>query len=73
VPAGTIYVQQAGGGGGFGDPFERPAEKVAAEVRDGIISVGSARDDYGVAVHPRTLELLSDETAQLRARKEGDA
>ncbi len=73
VPAGTIYVQHAGGGGGFGDPFERPAEKVAAEVRDGIISVGSARDDYGVAVHPRTLELLADETAQLRARKEGGA
>jgi len=73
VPAGTIYVQHAGGGGGFGGPFERPAEKVAAEVRDGIISVGSARDDYGVAVHPRTLELLADETAQLRARKEGGA
>ncbi|MEE9472104.1 MAG: hydantoinase B/oxoprolinase family protein [Gemmatimonadota bacterium] len=73
VPAGTIYVQHAGGGGGFGDPFERPAEKVAAEVRDGIISVGSARDDYGVAVHPRTLELLADETGQLRAMKEGGA
>ena len=73
VPAGTIYVQHAGGGGGFGDPFERPAGKVAAEVRDGIISVGSARDDYGVAVHPRTLELLADETAQLRAGKEGGA
>jgi len=71
VPAGTIYLQHAGGGGGFGDPFERPAEKVAAEVRDGIISMGSARDIYGVAVHPETLELLTDETAQLRARKEG--
>jgi len=71
VPAGTVYVQHAGGGGGFGDPLERPAEKVAAEVRDGIISVASARDDYGVAVHPKTLELLAEETAQLRASGEG--
>ena len=72
VPAGTIYLQHAGGGGGFGDPLERPAEKVAAEVRDGIISLERARQDYGVVVDASTFELQEQETAQLRAKKRED-
>jgi len=66
VPAGTEYVQEAGGGGGYGDPKRRPAARVAREVRDGIISVAAARDAYGVAVDPDTFELLEAETAELR-------
>ena len=50
IPAGTIFREIAGGGGGFGDPHRRPAERVAEEVRYGYISVESARDDYGVVV-----------------------
>ena len=38
------------GGAGFGDPFERPAERVAEDVRNGLVSMASARDDYGVAL-----------------------
>jgi N-methylhydantoinase B len=66
VPAGTLYVQEAGGGGGYGPPAERPAEKVREEVRDGIVSVTAARDVYGVALDPDTLELLEEETGRLR-------
>jgi N-methylhydantoinase B len=47
VPRGTLYVQHAGGGGGYGDPRERPAEKVEEEVRNGIVSERSALEDYG--------------------------
>ena len=54
VPQGTVYCQQAGGGGGYGDPFLRPAEKVALEVKNRVISVESARRDYGVAVDAQT-------------------
>jgi len=68
VPAGTRYYQVAGGGGGHGSPFERPAEKVREEVRDGIISIGAARDDYGVVLDPKTLEIDRRQTARLRAR-----
>lgn len=50
IPAGTIFREIAGGGGGFGDPHRRPAERVAEEVRYGYVSVESARDDYGVVV-----------------------
>ena len=38
VPKGTLYVQHAGGGGGYGDPRLRPREKVREEVRNGVIS-----------------------------------
>jgi len=71
VPAGTVYTQLAGGGGGFGPPAERPAETVREEVRDGLISMESARKDYGVALDPKTLEILADETRKLRASMKG--
>jgi N-methylhydantoinase B len=69
VPAGTIYLQDAGGGGGYGPPHERPADKVAREVRDGIISPSAAREHYGVAVDPVSFELDAAETARLRKRE----
>jgi N-methylhydantoinase B len=47
VPAGTLYVQHAGGGGGYGDPKKRPVEKVREEVRDGVVSSRAAKEAYG--------------------------
>jgi N-methylhydantoinase B len=47
VPRGTLYVQHAGGGGGSGDPRERPLEKVREEVANGIVSYRAARELYG--------------------------
>ncbi len=69
VPAGTIYTQEAGGGGGYGSPLERPAEKVREEVRNGIISLEAARDLYGVALDPDSFDLLEEETGRLREEK----
>jgi len=66
VPRGTIYHQLAGGGGGYGDPKKRPAELVAREVRNGIISPQAARDIYGVVVDQQTWTVNRDETARLR-------
>jgi N-methylhydantoinase B len=68
VPEGTLYVQEAGGGGGYGSPFERPARKVHEEVRNGIISVEMARDLYGVVVDEKTLALEGAATEKLRSR-----
>jgi N-methylhydantoinase B len=47
VPRGTIYHQQAGGGGGYGDPGKRDRAKLAEEIRDGLISPQAARKVYG--------------------------
>jgi N-methylhydantoinase B len=66
VPKGTVYFQQAGGGGGYEDPFLRPAEKVAEEVRNGIISQEAAQRDYGVSVHPEDFTVNEAETRSLR-------
>ena len=37
-------------GGGFGDPLERDPLKVLDDVLDEIITIESARDDYGVVM-----------------------
>lgn len=38
------------GGGGYGNPYERPIEKVLWDVRNGLVSVAGAREDYGVVI-----------------------
>jgi N-methylhydantoinase B len=48
VPRTTIYHQQAGGGGGYGDPRKRDRALLREEVRNGIISPTVARDVYGL-------------------------
>ncbi len=67
VPTGTRYVQRAGGGGGYGDPRRRPAEVVAREVRDGVVSRDAARELYGVAFVDGTFVVDDAATAALRA------
>ncbi len=69
VPKRTIYHQQAGGGGGYGSPHDRPTEVVVAEVRNGIISAEVARDVYGVAVEEHSFALDEEATAQLRNKR----
>ncbi|MGD2090347.1 MAG: hydantoinase B/oxoprolinase family protein [Candidatus Aminicenantes bacterium] len=66
VPAGTILFQQAGGGGGYGNPHLRNAEKVAREVRNGIISIQQAKESYGVVVDPETFAVDVEKTSKLR-------
>jgi len=38
------------GGGGYGDPNERPVEKVLEDVKNGFVTVEGALRDYGVKV-----------------------
>lgn len=69
LPSGTIMRQVAGGGGGYGKPRLRVAELVAKEVKNGILSMESAKDDYGVVVDPQTFDVDLDETERLRGKK----
>jgi len=69
LPRGTLLYQEAGGGGGYGEPFERPAELVAEEVRQGVISIAAARRDYGVVIDPETLALDAAATRKLRGER----
>jgi N-methylhydantoinase B len=73
LQAGEVLVNNTGGGGGYGDPFEREPARVAADVRNGFVSVGAARREYGVVVDPNTFAVDEAATAALRAsaRKAG--
>ena len=66
VPEGTLYFQQAGGGGGWGDPRERSAEKVLEDVRNGVVSLKKAADDFGVFIDPTTWRIDEQQTRLLR-------
>ncbi|BBD79408.1 hydantoinase B/oxoprolinase family protein [Aerosticca soli] len=46
--AGDVVRVVTGNGGGYGNPAERPRERVLADLRDGYISPREARDIYGL-------------------------
>jgi N-methylhydantoinase B len=59
---GDVVTMDAAGGGGYGDPQERELEALLRDVRAGLVSLESARDDYGLTVTPLMLaELDGDE------------
>jgi N-methylhydantoinase B len=68
---GDVVSVRSGGGGGWGNPFERDPRAVASEVRDELLSAEEARDVYGIVLEPRDKEPAVDETAtrRLRARR----
>jgi N-methylhydantoinase B len=68
VPEGTLYFQQAGGGGGWGDPRKRAAGRVLEDVRNGVVSLDQACEDYGVFIDPTTWSVDEEETRKLRAK-----
>jgi N-methylhydantoinase B len=45
---GDVLVIESGGGGGYGDPHERPRGVVAADVHHGYVSRDAALRDYGM-------------------------
>lgn len=47
VPPGRRLVLELPGGGGYGDPQERPPDKVAEDMRQGYLSAADASRDYG--------------------------
>jgi N-methylhydantoinase B len=59
------------GGGGLGDPSQRPVQNVLDDVRQGYVSLARARTDYGVAVSLQDGEPKIDpaETGNLRGKK----
>ena len=50
VYKGDLIRIVSSGGGGYGDPRQRPAERVLQDVKDRYVSPESAQRDYGVTV-----------------------
>jgi N-methylhydantoinase B len=61
---GDIFRIETGGGGGWGNPFDRPAEQVFDDWRAGFISADAALMHYGVAINGTKLDQA--QTAVLR-------
>ena len=68
VRAGQVIRIRTTGGGGWGDPLDRPVEEVVRDVRWGKVSVAGARDDYGVVVTGNRDDPMVDTAATERLR-----
>jgi N-methylhydantoinase B len=66
---GDVFEIYGSGGGGYGDPHRRQIESVVSDVRDGIVSVDKARNDYGVVLNTKTFEVDVEATKSARGRR----
>src|SRR5579859_672677 len=80
IPPDTRVQLNPPGGGGYGDPLQRPLELVLSDVINGYISLAAAEQDYGVVIHylgnqdqlvrpPDLYTIDKDATASLRLIK----
>jgi len=76
VRAGEVIRIRTTGGGGWGEPLERPPHDVHRDVRWGKVSVAGARADYGVVLHdPSGADehvVDTEATEALRARQRSE-
>ena len=68
VETGDVMAFYGPSGGGYGDPLDRPAEKVLEDVLDGFYTSEAARSTFGVVVDLEAERV--DEAATEAARRE---
>jgi len=66
IRRGDIYRHEIAGPGGWGDPLEREPSRVLRDVRNELVSLDSARRDYGVVVDTATWTIDEAATRKLR-------
>jgi N-methylhydantoinase B len=66
VRAGDKFVCAGPAGGGYGDPFARSADKVLADVLDGLITPEIAARDFGVAIAANKVDTAKTEALRRR-------
>jgi len=69
IQPGDIISFRTCGGGGYGSPFERDPQSVLCDVRDGMVSVERARDEYGVVLATNGQSVDDIATKKLREIK----
>ena len=67
IPAGDSLRIEAPRAGGYGRPLERDVSAVGDDVRDGLLSITQAREDYGVVIDPVSGAPEIEATVNLRA------
>ena len=67
IPDGERLILELPGGAGMGDPTTRDPERVARDVKDGLVSPANALSLYKVAVTAEG-QVEAAETTRLRSR-----
>ena len=70
IKPGETVTNMNPGGGGYGDPYERPTASVLADVKNSLVSIEGAREDYGVVIGTNGA-LAVDEAASATLRAAG--
>ena len=68
IRRGEVFRHELAGAGGWGDPLERDPEAVLKDVRNELISLSVAANDYGVVIDSHNWKV--DEAATQRLRTE---
>jgi N-methylhydantoinase B len=66
IKCGDVFRYEMAGAGGWGDPLEREPWRVLSDVRNEYVSIGAARDQYGVVVDTASWSVDERKTAELR-------
>jgi len=67
VYTGDLLISKGTGGAGWGNPLDRDPEMVKEDVEEMKVSIGRAKNVYGVVMDPKTLEIDYEATRKLRA------
>jgi N-methylhydantoinase B len=71
IPPEHTLILRLPGGGGYGSPYDRPAELVLQDVRNGFVSHARAETAYGVMIDQQTWTVDAETTARQRSRARG--
>ena len=70
IKPGEWVMNKNPGGGGYGDPMDRPVDLVVSDVKNNLVSIKGAKEDYGVIFKDEeTLQVDMKATTALRKRK----
>jgi N-methylhydantoinase B len=72
VQPGDVLWSKTGGGGGVGNPLDRDMERVRWDVLNEYISLGRARNVYGVVLNKDVDEVDVKATKELRKKLKED-
>jgi N-methylhydantoinase B len=68
IHRGDVFRHEVAGAGGWGDPLERDPAAVLRDVRNELVSLAAAHDDYGVVIQGAPLAVDAAATQALRER-----
>ena len=68
IKKGTVVTTYTGGGGGFGDSYDRDPKNVLEDVINGLVSIDKAEKDYKVVISSN-MSIDYSKTNDLRSKK----